>query len=92
MTLEQLTHIAECCFPDRVKEFINFDNLAMHHMGGVYRLYDKHTPFRFMLPSECYLSIHIDGKFVQIIPENNRAFDHYKAIHLIKLMNLVTEI
>lgn len=91
MTFEQLKHIAECSFPDRVKQFIDFDNLEMHVMGNVYRLYDKNTPFLFMLPSEYYLSIHIEGRFVQIIPEGSRAFDHYKAISIMKLMNLIAE-
>jgi len=89
MTKEQLIKIAQVGFPERVKQFIKFENAEMHHFSGVYRLYDKDTPFIFMLPKECYLSIFIGGEnFVQIQVEN-KAFNHYAAIKEMERMQIV---
>jgi hypothetical protein len=89
MTKEQLIRIARVGFPDRVKQFINFDNLAIHSWSGVYRLYDKDCPFTLMLPREEYLSVFIgEDKFVQI-QVNHMAFNHYAAIKEMEIMGLV---
>lgn len=89
MTKDQLIIIAKVAFPERVKEFINFDNSEMHIQGNVYRLYDKDCRFLLSIPYECYLSIHIEDKsFVQIQVEY-RAFNHYAAIKEMEKMGLV---
>ena len=89
MTKEQLIQIAQVAFPERVKQFINFENAEMHQMSSVYRLYDKDCPFLLMLPKECYLSIFIgEDKFIQIQVEY-RAFNHYAAIKEMENLGLV---
>lgn len=89
MTKEQLIKIAQVGFPERVKQFINFENAEIHAMSGVYRLYDKDTSFNFMLPKECYLSVFIgDDNFIQI-QVDNKAFNHYAAIKEMKKMGLI---
>ena len=47
MTKEQLIQIAKVGFSERVKQFINFENCEIHHMSGVYRLYDKDEDLAF---------------------------------------------
>lgn len=89
MTKEQLIQIAKIGFPERVKQFIDFDNCEMHHLGGVYRLYDKDEGFNFMLPKTYHLAIIIDDeKFIQFVCGNN-AFNHYAAIKEMELLGLV---
>ena len=89
MTKQQLIQIAQVAFPERVKQFINFENAEIHSMSGVHRLYDKDTPFVLMLPKECYLSIFIGkDKFVQIQVEH-KAFNHYAAIKVIEGFGLI---
>jgi hypothetical protein len=89
MTKEQLIQIAQVAFPEKVKSFINFENAEIYSMSGVYRLYDKDTPFMLMLPKECYLSIFIgENKFVQIQVEN-KAFNHYAAIKVMEKLGLI---
>lgn len=80
MTKEDLIKIAKAGFPQHVKEFINFENAEIHHMSGVYRLFDKDSPFIFMLPKNEYLSVFIgENRFVQI-ESGGKAFNHYAAI------------
>jgi len=89
MTKEQLIQIAKVGFPDRVKQFVNFENCEMHHTSGVYRLYDKDEDFFLMLPKEDHLAIFIgEEKFIQITC-GNKAFNHYSAIKEIERMGLV---
>jgi CRISPR/Cas system CMR-associated protein Cmr3 (group 5 of RAMP superfamily) len=89
MTKDQLIKIAQVAFPERVKQFINFENAEIHSMSGVHRLYDKDTPFVLMLPKECYLSIFIgENKFIQIQVEH-KAFNHYAAIKEMERLGLV---
>ncbi len=89
MTKEQLIQIAKVGFPDRVKQFINFENCEMHHMSGVYRLYDKDEDFFLMLPKKDHLAIFIgEEKFIQITC-GNKAFNHYSAIKEMERMGLV---
>jgi hypothetical protein len=89
MTKEELIQIAKVSFPERVKQFINFENAEMNHFSGVYRLYDKDTPFMLMLPKECYLSICMSAdKFVQI-QVDHKAFNHYAAIKEMEKLGLV---
>jgi hypothetical protein len=89
MTKEQLIQIAQVSFPERVKQFIDFENVEIHSMGSVYRLYDKGCQFTFMLPKECHLSIFIDeDKFIQI-EVGNKAFNHYAAIKEMEKLGLV---
>lgn len=84
-----INKIAQVAFPERVKQFINFENAEIHSMSGVHRLYDKDTPFMLMLPKECYLSIFIgEDKFVQIQVEH-KAFNHYAAIKEMERLGLV---
>lgn len=89
MTKEQLIQIAKVGFPERVKQFINFENCEMHHMSGVYRLYDKDEDFFLMLPKKDHLAIFIgEEKFIQITC-GNKAFNHYTAIKEMERMGLV---
>lgn len=88
MTKEQLITIAKAGFPENVKQFIDFENVEMNHFGGVYRLYDKDTPFLLMLPEVVHLHIFIEGDFVQISPEH-LAFNHYAAIKEMERLGLV---
>lgn len=89
MTKEQLIQIAKVGFPDRVKQFINFENCEMHHMSGVYRLYDKDEDFFLMLPKKYHLAIFVgEEKFIQITC-GNKAFNHYSAIKEMERMGLV---
>lgn len=89
MTKEQLIQIANVGFPERVKQFINFENCEMHHMSGVYRLYDKDEDFFLMLPKKDHLAIFIgEEKFIQITC-GNKAFNHYAAIKEMERMGLV---
>lgn len=89
MTKEQLIQIAKVGFPERVKQFINFENCEMHHMSGVYRLYDKDEDFFLMLPKKDHLSIFIgEEKFIQITC-GSKAFNHYSAIKEMERMGLV---
>jgi hypothetical protein len=89
MTKEQLIKIAKVGFPERVKQFINFENCEMHHMSGVYRLYDKDEDFFLMLPKKDHLAIFIgEEKFIQITC-GNKAFNHYAAIKEMERMGLV---
>ncbi len=89
MTKDQLIQIAKVGFPDRVKQFINFENCEMHHMSGVYRLYDKNEDFFLMLPKKDHLAIFIgEEKFIQITC-GNKVFNHYSAIKEMECMGLV---
>lgn len=89
MTKEQLIQIAKVGFPNRVKQFINFENCEMHHMSGVYRLYDKDEDFFLMLPKKDHLAIFLgEEKFIQITC-GNKAFNHYSAIKEMERMGLV---
>ena len=89
MTKEQLIQIAKIGFPDRVKQFINFENCEMHHMSGVYRLYDKDEDFFLMLPKKDHLAIFIgEEKFIQVTC-GNKAFNHFAAIKEMERMGLV---
>ena len=89
MTKEQLIQIAQVGFPERVKQFINFENCEMHSMSGCHRLYDKETPFILMLPKENYLSVFIgENKFIQI-QVGHKAFNHYAAIKEMERLELV---
>lgn len=89
MTKEQLIKIAQVAFPERVKQFINFENCEMHHMSGVYRLYDKDEDFFLMLPKKYHLAIFIgEEKFIQITC-GNKAFNHYSAIKEMERLGLV---
>lgn len=88
MNKAQLIQIAKVGFPERVQQFINFENCEMHHMSGVYRLYDKDVDFFFMLPKEDYLSIFIgEDDFIQITC-GNKAFNHYAAIKEMERLGL----
>ena len=89
MTKEQLIQIAKVGFPERVRQFINFENCEMHHISGVYRLYDKDEDFFLMLPKKDHLAIFIgEEKFIQITC-GNKAFNHYAAIKEMERMGLV---
>jgi hypothetical protein len=91
MEKEQLIQIAKAGFPQRVKDFINFDNCEMHSMSGVYRLYDKESVFFFMQPSESNLNIFIGAdNFIQITC-GNRAFNHYAAIKKMEELGLIKD-
>ena len=86
---EQLIKIAKAGFPERVQQFINFDNCEMHYGSGVYRLYDKDMDFVFMLPREDHLAIFIGGyNFVQITC-GIKAFNHYAAIKEMESLGLL---
>lgn len=90
MTKDQLLAIAHAAFPDRVKESIDFDNLEMMHKGGVWRLYDKDTPFMLMLPEETLLAVFIgEGDFIQFTVSHHKAFNHYAAIKKMKQLGLI---
>jgi hypothetical protein len=89
MIKEQLIQIAKVGFPERVKQFINFENTEIHSMGGVHRLYDKDNKFDFMLPKDYYISVHIgEDNFVQI-QTGHRAFNHYAAIKEMECLGLI---
>ena len=89
MTKEQLIQIAKVGFPERVKQFINFENCEMHHMSGVYRLYDRDEEFFLMLPKKDHLAIFIgEEKFIKITC-GSKAFNHYSAIKEMERMGLV---
>ena len=88
MTKEQLVHIAQVGFPERVKQLIEWDKVDIHSMSGVYRLYNTDKYFNNLLPKEVYLSIHLEGQFVQIQTEH-KAFDHYAAIKEMEAMGLI---
>ena len=89
MTKAELIQIAKVGFPERVKQFINFENCEMHHMSGVYRLYDKDEDFFLMLPKKDHLAIFIgEEQFIQITC-GNKAFNHYLAIKEMERMGLV---
>jgi len=88
MNKVQLIQIAKVGFPERVQQFINFENCEIHHMGGVYRLYDKDVGLFFMLPKEDYLAIFIgEDDFIQITC-GNKAFNHYAAIKEMERLGL----
>lgn len=89
MTKEQLIQIAKVGFPERVKQFINFENCEMHHMSGVYRLYDKDEDFFLMLPKKDHLAIFIGEEMFIQITCGNKAFNHYSAIKEMERMGLV---
>lgn len=89
MKREQLIQIAQVAFPERVKQFINFENAEIHSSSGVHRLYDKDTPFILMLPKECYFAVFIgEHQFIQILVEN-KAFNHYAAIKEMERLGMV---
>lgn len=89
MTKEDLIKIAKVGFPDRVKQFIKFENCEMIHFGGVYRLYDKDEDFILMLPKTEYLSIFIgDDNFIQFSC-GSKAFNHYSAIKEMEKLGLI---
>lgn len=89
MNKEQLIKIAKSGFPQRVKQFINFDNCEMCSHSGIYRLYDKDMDFVLMLPREDHLSIFIGAdNFIQITC-GTKAFNHYAAIKEIERLGLV---
>lgn len=89
MTKQQLIQIAKVGFPERVKQFINFEDAEMHLIHGVYRLYDKYKPFFVNIPKEYYLSIFIgDDNFIQI-EAGNTAFNHYAAIKEMENLKLI---
>jgi len=80
ITKEQLIQISKVGFPERVKQFINFDNCEIFHWSGVYRLYDKEEGFDYMLPKKEHLSIFIgEDNFIQI-KCGDKAFNNYAAI------------
>jgi hypothetical protein len=62
----------------------------MHHMGGVYRLYDKDEDFFLMLPKHNYLAICIEEeeRFIQITC-GDIAFNHYAAIKEMERRGLI---
>ena len=89
MNKEQLIKIAKAGFPNVVKQFIDFNDVDIHSMGGVYRLYDKQTNFEFMLPKNYHLSVFIGSdKFVQI-ESLGKAFNHYAAIKKMQELQLI---
>jgi hypothetical protein len=89
MTKEQLIQIAKVAFPERVKQFINFENAEIFHHSGIYRLIDKDVPFVLIIPKECYLSIEIgDNKFIQF-DVGRKAFNHYAAIKEMERLGLI---
>jgi len=89
MNKAQLIQIAKIGFPERVQQFINFENCEMHNMSGVYRLYDKDVGFFFLLPKEDYLTIFIgEDNFIQISC-GYKAFNHYAAIKEMERLGLV---
>lgn len=88
MNKEQLIKIAKAGFPERVQQFINFDNCEMHSHSGVYRLYDKDIDFVLMLPREDHLAIFIGAdNFIQITC-GTKAFNHYAAIKEMESLGL----
>ncbi len=89
MTKEQLIRIAQVGFPQRVKQFIDFEKLEMFYFSGVYLLYDVDTPFLGFVPKHSHLSIHIDeDNFIQIQVGAN-AFNHYAAIKEMELLGII---
>ncbi len=89
MTKEQLIKIAQVAFPERVKQFINFENAEIYSLSGVHRLYDKDCQHILVLPKECYLSVFIgEDKFIQIQVEH-KAFNHYAAIKEMERLGIV---
>lgn len=89
MTKSQLIEIAKVGFPDRVKQFIDFNKVDIHSISGVHRLYDGQTPFEFMLPKNYHLSVFIgDDNFVQI-ESLGKAFNHNAAIKKMEELNLI---
>ena len=90
MTKEQLIQIAKVGFPERVKQFIDFNNCEIHSHGDVYRLYNIDTHFVFLMPKESHLAIHHVGDFVQITC-GNTAFNHYAAIKEMERLGLVLQ-
>ena len=96
ITKEQLIEIAKIGFPERVKQFIDFENLEAMHITGVYRLYNKDSEFFGLFPKDEWMSISFDQKsgendFVQI-QVGNRAFNHYAAIKKMEEMKLFSTI
>jgi len=89
MNKEQLIKIAKAGFPERVQQFINFDNCEMFHHSSIYRLYDKNTEFMQIFPREDHLSIFIGANnFIQITC-GIKAFNHYAAIKEMESLGLV---
>lgn len=89
ITKKQLIQIAKVSFPERVKQFIDFDNCEMIHMGGVYRLYDKDVDFILMLPMEDHLVIFMgEDNFIQITC-GIKAFNHYAAIKEMEKLGII---
>lgn len=92
MNIEQAIEIAQVSFPDRVKQFIDFDNLRLFKLGDVYRLIDADVRFVFALPETEYFSVHLpsyDKDFCQIEVGGSRAFNHAAAIDKLREFNLL---
>ncbi len=91
MTKENLIQIAKAGLPERIKQFINFENCEMHHMAGVYRLYHKDGDFIFFLPKNPILTVFMgEENFIQISCENI-AFNHYAAIKEMERLGMINE-
>jgi len=89
MNKKQLIQVAKAGFPDRIKKYIDFNNVEIHHKSGIYRLFKKNTEFNFMLPKDYYLAIHLgEEKFVQFTT-GNKSFNHYSAIKELEKLGLV---
>lgn len=89
MTKDQLIQIAKVGFPDRVKQFINFEDCEIYESGNVHRLYDKNEEFLPILPKKEHLSILIRDGIVQIMC-GNKVFNHYAAIKEMEKMGLIS--
>ncbi len=88
MTKEQLIQIAIAGFPTRVLKILKLDELKMHRMDTVYRLYHKDIDFVFVLPKYSILTVCIDeNNFIQI--NTDMAFNHYSAIKEIERLGII---
>lgn len=91
MKKENLIQIAKAGLPERIKQFINFENLEMHHWAEVYRLYDKDDDFIFFLPKNPILTVFMgEENFIQITCKN-RAFNHYAAIKEMERLGMINK-
>lgn len=88
MRKDQLISIAKAGFPRHIQEMINIDKLEFISMGNVHRLYEKDTPFIFVLPKISIIAICIYDGWVQF-DTTYMAFNQYAAIKETKRLGLI---
>lgn len=80
ITLSDLIQIAKAGFPERCREFIDFDYLDYTKTGDVYRLHDLYEPTVFTLPHTYHMSLEITNGWVHF-GTGNKAFNQLAAIN-----------